>query len=239
MANEGWVKLYRKLMENPVVTKDADHLAIWIYLLLNATHDTYPALFRGEKILLQPGQLLTGCISIANRLNVNESKVRRVLKSFENDGQIDRQISNKNSLISILNWDFYQDSDEQNDEQVTDNRRTSDGQVTTNKNVKNVINNKKEDTNVSKKKVFVPPTVDEVSLYCRERGNGIDAQSFVDFYTSKGWMIGKNHMKDWKAAVRTWERSRKNALSKNKNQFCNFEQNDVDMDALEKELLSY
>ena len=91
--------------------------------------------------MLQPGQLLTGCISISERLCVNETKVRRVLKNFESDGQIDRQTSNKNSLISIANWDFYQNSESQNDGQVTDNRRTSDGQVTTNKNVKNVINN--------------------------------------------------------------------------------------------------
>ena len=53
---------------------------------------------------------------------------------------------------------------------------------------------------------FTPPTVDEVSVYCKERNNGIDAESFVDYYTSKGWRIGNGPMKDWKAAVRTWER---------------------------------
>ena len=53
--------------------------------------------------------------------------------------------------------------------------------------------------------VFKPPTVDEVKDYCWERKNGINAQSFIDFYSSKGWKIGKNKMKDWKAAVRTWE----------------------------------
>ena len=55
---------------------------------------------------------------------------------------------------------------------------------------------------------FHKPTVEEIKAYCAERNNGINAQSFYDFYESKGWMIGKNHMKDWKAAVRTWERSR-------------------------------
>ena len=54
---------------------------------------------------------------------------------------------------------------------------------------------------------FTPPTVDEVAIYCLERGNGIDAQRFVDFYTAKGWKIGQEKMHDWKAAVRTWERS--------------------------------
>ena len=52
---------------------------------------------------------------------------------------------------------------------------------------------------------FVKPSVEEVQAYCDERGNGMDARSFVDFYECKGWMVGKNPMKDWKAAVRTWE----------------------------------
>ena len=56
-------------------------------------------------------------------------------------------------------------------------------------------------------KGFCPPTAANVAEYCRERSNGIDSQAFVDFYASKGWMIGKNKMKDWKAAVRTWERN--------------------------------
>ena len=53
---------------------------------------------------------------------------------------------------------------------------------------------------------FTPPTVEEVKAYCVERENGVDAERFVDFYTSKGWKVGKDSMKDWKAAVRTWEK---------------------------------
>ena len=55
--------------------------------------------------------------------------------------------------------------------------------------------------------VFVKPSVDEVKAYCEERNNGIDAEAFIDFYESKGWKMGKDSMKDWKAAVRNWERS--------------------------------
>lgn len=52
---------------------------------------------------------------------------------------------------------------------------------------------------------FTPPTLSEVEVYCKERGSHIDPQRFVDFYTAKGWLVGKSKMKDWKAAVRTWE----------------------------------
>jgi hypothetical protein len=66
-----------------------------------------------------------------------------------------------------------------------------------------------EQTNTLNKggrKRFVEPTVEQVQAYCQERNNNIDAERFVDFYTAKGWMLGKNKMKDWKAAVRTWEK---------------------------------
>lgn len=55
---------------------------------------------------------------------------------------------------------------------------------------------------------FVPPTVEEVKAYASEHGYKIDAERFVDFYASKGWMVGKTKMKDWKAAVRNWARGK-------------------------------
>lgn len=58
----------------------------------------------------------------------------------------------------------------------------------------------------NKSRGFTPPTLEEVAAYCQERNNGVDPQKWYDFYAAKGWMIGKNKMKDWKAAVRTWER---------------------------------
>ena len=54
--------------------------------------------------------------------------------------------------------------------------------------------------------LFAPPTVEEVRAYCVERNNRVDPERFVDFYSSKNWFVGKNKMKDWKAAVRTWEK---------------------------------
>lgn len=57
------------------------------------------------------------------------------------------------------------------------------------------------------RKRFSPPSVEEVSAYCKERGSTVDAQRFVNYYSSNGWKVGRNPMKDWKAAVRTWERN--------------------------------
>ena len=88
----------------------------------------------------------------------------------------------------------------------------------------------------SKGKRFVKPTVEEVRAYCSERGNKVSAEDFVDFYESKGWMIGKSPMKDWKACVRTWERSHGNKASP-KNGFNRFEQRDYQNEDLEAMLL--
>lgn len=76
---------------------------------------------------------------------------------------------------------------------------------------------------------FVPPTPTEVRKYCDESGHHIDADAFVDFYASKNWMVGKNKMKDWKAAVRNWERKDKERPVKS-NQ--NFTPSGTDYDAL-------
>ncbi|MDK8182079.1 hypothetical protein [Paenibacillus sp. UMB4589-SE434] len=137
---DGWIKLHRKTLENPVVCKDSDYIAVWMYLLLNATHKEHQTLFAGEKITLQPGQLITGRKTISEKFNIDESKVQRILKSFENEQQIEQQTSNKNRLISIVSWPDYQDCEQQDEHQVNNNCTTTEQQVNTNKNVKNLKN---------------------------------------------------------------------------------------------------
>ena len=93
----------------------------------------------------------------------------------------------------------------------------------------------------TKRKVFSTPTVDDVRAYCFERNNKVDPQYFVDFYESKGWMIGKNKMKDWKAAVRTWEKNetktRQEVTAKLVKDNNNFDRRNYNMDDLERRLL--
>lgn len=134
---EGWVKIHRKILDNPVVCKDSETFSIWLYLLLSATHQEIPAVFKGEKITLKKGQLITGTLSISKRLKINKDKVQRTLKCFEIDKQIEQETSNKNRLISILNWEQYQSNDNENDKQMINKCETTDKQLITNKNVKN------------------------------------------------------------------------------------------------------
>lgn len=81
---------------------------------------------------------------------------------------------------------------------------------------------------------FTPPSIEQVAAYCQERGNGVDAARFVDFYSSKGWMVGKSRMKDWKAAVRNWERSSDAKATPVKKPGYNVQHHDGDLSDLQK-----
>lgn len=103
----------------------------------------------------------------------------------------------------------------------------------------------KEKDNIKR---FAPPTKAEVEEYCQEKGYGVDAERFIGFYESKGWYVGKNKMKDWKAAVRNWSRSQRQELTAEAgkrqgkaaapNRFHNFQERDYDFDALQKALIN-
>lgn len=111
---EGWIKVHRKIFDNPIVCKDSDHLAVWLWLLCHAAYSSVKVLYGGKQIELQPGQLTTGRRIIADELGVNEHKVQRILKAFENAQQIAQETDHHCRLISILSWGKYQVDAQQN-----------------------------------------------------------------------------------------------------------------------------
>lgn len=134
----------------------------------------------------------------------NAEKTEATPSNAKNANACERMPSNAKHADTDNDTDNDNDTDTDN---VTDT-------VTDNDTVTGTNNNK----NRAKARKFVPPTVEEVDDYCWERQNNVDAQQFVDFYESKGWMVGKNKMKDWKAAVRTWENNRSASPPKPPNQ---------------------
>ena len=123
---------------------------------------------------------------------------------------------------------------------VSQNDGNEKPNVNVNENVNVNVNEKenvKGDCKGGTGKRFTAPSIDQVREYCRERGNHVDPDAFYAFYESNGWKVGKNPMKDWRAAVRTWEqREKDDKKSRPKNQFHNFEQRDHDYEALERAL---
>ncbi len=150
--NSGYIKLHRKILDNPLVMKSSDHFAIWMYLLLNAAHKKYDTLIGSERVTLNPGQLVTGRKKIAKDLKINESKVQRILKLFENCQQIEQQTNNLCRVISILKWDDYQQSNIQLNNERTLNKNTN--------NIKNIyIDQFNEFWNLYDKKVSKPKAI--------------------------------------------------------------------------------
>lgn len=151
------------------------------------------------------GRLLRACImySMTGEVPDLRGNERFLFPSWQS--QIDRDRAKyeakckRNSKNASMRWDA----------NACDRMRTDAKHAKDKDKDKDKDNIKEKTPSESKRKVFVPPTVDEVRAYCTERRNGIDPQSFVDFYESKGWVVGKSPMKDWRAAIRTWERSRK------------------------------
>lgn len=139
---EGYIKLYRRILDNPTICKDSEYYAVWSYLLLMATHKKQKAWFDGNEIMLKPGQLITGRRVISMKFNISESKVQRILKTLNSEQLIEQQTTNTNRLITIKNWSKYQKAEQPFEQRVNNKRTTSEQRVNTNKNDNNVKNEK-------------------------------------------------------------------------------------------------
>lgn len=146
---------------------------------------------------------------------------RFVFSAFKSE--IDRDIATYNTKVANGNLGGRPAMQEPNE---TENNRNKRNETENNLNAKNKNKNKEEEKEikenhlkvVKEKLRFSPPTLEEVKAYCQERKNHVDADRFVDFYASKGWKVGNQPMKDWKAAVRTWERGEKSTSAQQYNQ---------------------
>lgn len=129
--NGNYIKIDRGIMKNPVVTKDPEHLYLWMYLLTEACWKEHETLLGGKKLVLQPGQLIFGRKKASLETGISESKIRRILDLFKSDHQIEQQSTNQGSVITIVNWDLYQRSDQRKSQRATNERPASDQQPTT------------------------------------------------------------------------------------------------------------
>ena len=141
---DGWIKIHRKIEENPIVCKDNDYFRVWHHILYNAVHKEVFVMFDNKKIKLTPGQYLTNRKKIAKKCKVSESKVERILKTFEIEQQIEQQTCSKNCIITIKKWELYQQSGQQNEQQVNNKWTTSEQQMNTKQECNNVINIEEE-----------------------------------------------------------------------------------------------
>lgn len=226
MADVKWIKITTDIFDDEKILliesmPYADSIiVIWFKLLAFAGKQNNNGVFLMSNRIAYTDEMLS---SIFRR---DIKVIRLALDTFEAFGMIEI-IDN---VITIPNWNKHQTLDayekkKQRDRLYQAERRanqraliekSSDSQQTQSSDVaisdKEIEEDKDKDKDIEKdikpkRNRFVPPTLEEVQEYCQNRQNGVDPQRFIDYYTSNGWLVGKNKMKDWKAAVRTWERN--------------------------------
>lgn len=193
-----WFRLYTDIVDNHKVRMIAFEDR-WHFVAIMACKSA--GLLKGEE------QFIERALSVKLGLQLRELE------------ELKRRLMDVN-LIDFnwhpIGWDdrqYVSDSSKERVQKYREKQRLSKKKVEVKRygNVTVTVQDTDTDTEKEKKRAkpkrFVPPTPDQVKAYCRERNNRVDAERFVDFYASKGWMVGKTKMRDWKASVRTWERS--------------------------------
>mgnify|MGYP001605758113 CR=1 FL=1 len=204
MIQSGWVKMHRSMLDWEWYS-DINVYRLFTHMILKANHKDNK--WRG--ILIKRGQTLTSLNTLESETGLSKSQIRTAVKKLISTREIAQQSHSQHTVFTIVNYDSYQGDDTQNDIPVTKQSHTSDTRVTSNKNDKNENNDKNKDK--SRAKRFAPPALPEVTEYFGNRAveKGIlisqsEPEKFIDFYESKNWYVGKNKMKDWKAAARNW-----------------------------------
>lgn len=146
MMSQGWIKLYRRLLDDAVCQKST-YFHVWVVLLLKAAHADREFIFNNQVRHLRPGQLITGRKKLSDLTGIPQTTIERILKCFESGRKIDQQKLKKFRIITVKNWDRFQSelSDGPDKGRQTDPTRTPGGQHTdTYKNEKNEKNEKKD-----------------------------------------------------------------------------------------------
>lgn len=250
MAEIKWVKLTTDMFDNRKIKHlrrlpDGNNIVlIWVMLLTMAGRcNSGGMIFLTENIPYTPKML-------ADELDFEENTVQLALGALE---QLNMIVID-NGFFTIAGWQEYQNIEgmdkirEQNrlrqakfkakqnalpQGNVTDNVIVTLSNATEeDKRIKNKDEDIKNNSVAQKRTRFSQPTIDDVKAYCKERNNSVDAERFIDYYNSNGWMVGKNKMKDWKAAVRTWENN--GYGNQRKQQPKETKQRSYDIDAFER-----
>lgn len=140
---------------------------------------------------------------LAKRLGSSKSRIIKVLNEMVSKGLIIKKVSGKYNFY-VTNFNYVCNTDEPPVSVQHPERCQIDTETSVKPTPNNINNNIKNNISTTR---FKKPTVEEVEAYCKERNNSVDPYKFVEHYNSNGWNVGKSAMKDWKSAVRYWERT--------------------------------
>lgn len=215
----GYFKVWRELFDKPIwkqSTPAQKSILMTIFYLANWKEKKWE--WCGEPYMCKEGEFITSHNSImeAAGKGITIDHVRTALKRFEKlEFLTIKSPKNKRGGIKVIitNWDTYQKEETRTKTEIIP--------------IKSILNPEQiptieEDKNIRSKEnsIFIKPSLEEVKQYCIERKNSINPEKWLAYYESNGWMVGKSKMKDWKAAVRTWESNVKQFSNTEKSISC-------------------
>lgn len=198
----GFIVLHRKILDWEWYN-DVNTFRLFVHLLLTANHEDHE--FHGR--IIKRGQVATSLTNLATSVSLTIRQTRTSLEHLISTGEVTNESTNQYRVISIVNYDKYQDYrqakrqaiDKRPTNEEASNRQANRQQYNNINNINNINNNKSIGG--------MPPTLEDISTYIKEIGGKVDPEKFYDHYASCGWVLkGGQKMKDWRAAVRNWER---------------------------------
>jgi hypothetical protein len=196
----GWIKIHRDIFKNPYM-QQPNTFTLWVYILCNVTYEKVDAIFEGKRITLEPGQGLFKFPEVAQTLHIPLRTVYRLVEVLKNEKQIVKQKSPRNTLITVVNWQQYQNNGKQNGKQVANKCQTNGKQVANLPIIKELKEVKKE------KKIYgeyqnVKLTDEELAKLKAEFPDWQERiERLSEYIDSKGDKY-KNHL----STIRSWAR---------------------------------
>lgn len=209
MGASGFILLYRQITEWEWY-HDPNTFRVFLHILLKANFTD--GRFEGK--VVKRGQLVTSLPQLSQQTKLSIQKIRTALSHLISTGEITDDANRQYRVITVVNYDKYQVDNRQDNRQPTDDQQTTNRQDGENQQQykKNIKKREKGNNDIHHQNIFVPPTPEDVSYYCDQRCvfGLVDPEKFVDYYEARGWELNNGRkMKDWRAAVRLWERNEK------------------------------
>lgn len=176
----GWIKLHKTLKDWEWYD-DHNATRLLVHLLLSVNYEDKQWKWQ----TIKAGSCVTSWENLAKEIGLSVKQTRTAMSKLERSKEVARYTTNKWQAITLVKWDKLQVECSKEGKQQGTQRATT-------KEYKEIKN------------IFKRPSVEEINTYCQEKNLQLDAQSFIDYYDSNGWKVGKNNMKDWKATARRW-----------------------------------
>lgn len=207
MTDNGYIKIYRSSLNSELyLSEPFTKWQAWCDLIFLAYYADSVTYIRGRKIQTKRGCVYKSSEELAKRWRWSRGKVLRFLDGLTSREQIIQHPSNVTTCISIVNYDLYLGSG------TTDGHAEQKKEPKKNKeNISPYIFPPENENEKTRTQRFIKPTISDVEEYCKSKGYNIDAEYFINYYETNGWVQGKNRkpIRNWKACIATWVRNQK------------------------------